>query len=131
MHRSLAWSWGATVHRPPSPGLPRTARPGKCEGRPGGHSPVHRPGARAPRPGTWRFSGGWLEMRICKQTRNRHEAVTTRRAGAAILDTATPAHPTRPPLHAEAQLVQPGARSARGDAFRDVLAVAPGLLPFG
>jgi len=70
-------------------------------------------------------------MRICKQTRNRHEAVTTRRAGAAILDTVTPAHQDRPAGPREGSVGQSVARSPRRDAFRDVLAVAPGLLPFG
>ena len=67
-------------------------------------------------------------MRMRKQTRNRHEAVTTRRGGAAILDTVTPAQENRPADLREGSVSRPVARSPRGDAFRDVLAVAPGLV---
>ena len=65
-------------------------------------------------------------------SRNRHPVVMTRRAVAARLDAVTTTdQQIRPDAARRRAGTTRGANSARNDAVRDVLTVAPGILPFG
>jgi predicted branched-subunit amino acid permease len=65
-------------------------------------------------------------------SRNRHAAVMTWRAVAARLDAVTTTdQQIRPNTARRHAGTTRGANSARNDAVRDVLSVAPGILPFG